>query len=180
MTSPLFTTTLGNDANSEKAESRVTVEFGAGGGAYFCFMMEVLAPLVLLCSYLLVNPAPVYHMSLDAYFGKQKSVCFYTVRDLLFSRYFQVSSALGCLGDLKVHRPSWSSPRGRKAVNTIHAESNIKAKEAVYLVEFHQRQATQQLRTCPYQPGGGGHAGTLTILAPSPPWEKLTCDQSHN
>lgn len=48
--------------------------------------------------------------------------------DLLFSRYFQVSPALRCLGDLKVHRPSWSSPRGRKAVNTIHAESNIKAK----------------------------------------------------
>lgn len=86
-------------------------------------------------AYLLVNPAPVYHMSLDAYFGKQKSVCFYTVRDLLFSRYFQVSPALRCLGDLKVHRPSWSSTRGRKAVNTIHAESNIKAKEAVYLVE---------------------------------------------
>lgn len=88
MTSPLITATLGNDANSEKAESRVTVEFGAGGGAYFCFMTEVLAPLVLLCSYLLVNPAPVYHMSLDAYFGKQKSVCFYTVRDLLFLGIF--------------------------------------------------------------------------------------------
>lgn len=60
------------------------MEFGAGGGAFFCFTMEVLAPLVLFCSYLLVNPAPVYHMSLDAYFGKQKSVCFYTVTDLLF------------------------------------------------------------------------------------------------
>lgn len=29
LTSPLITATLGNDANSEKVESRVTVEFGA-------------------------------------------------------------------------------------------------------------------------------------------------------
>ena len=60
------------------------MEFGAGAGAYFCFMVEVLAPLVLFCYYLLVNPAPVYHISLDAYFGKQKRVCFHTVMYLLF------------------------------------------------------------------------------------------------
>lgn len=52
-------------------------------------------------------------------------------------RYFLISPAR-CLGDLKVHPSEVVITKRQKSCKYSHA-GNIKAKEAVYLVEFHQK-----------------------------------------
>lgn len=52
-------------------------------------MTEVLAPLVLLCSYLLVNPALAYHMSLMLILENEECVFLYSEGIYCFQGIFK-------------------------------------------------------------------------------------------
>lgn len=85
---------------------------------------------------------------LNICFGKTVGSLYSYSEAFIVSKVFSNLLCLGCLGDLKVDDRVGHHQQAR-GVNITHAKCSINAKEAVYLVKFHQGQVTQQLQICP-------------------------------